>query len=363
MQTNILVEELRVSLDSPDGDLLRQQIADGYIPPDDTDLPDLSLHTMLNNEKSVLEKGEAERRRVVSDMIKYVLRNNLSSNFADVRAVSFSRRSRGCLSDSIGVSPTTDMGGAQYLPQHQVSANVSSLNVVSDITDYIAFLHAEGASRDTSDFRVWHARLLVLLISSKAEAVAVSTLVRFGANMVIVTTILEFMRQLECTLITADCIGYDILKQATNEELRKLTAVLERSKVVEAKEDIVAGLSAEMQLQHYALAAAGRVDVMAYEEAKEVRAQISGDVFQYWESRKLRKSMMEGGKSGVDEDCEMTAGGASMSRDSDGDSDSDKKMLAVSRDSDGDSDKKMPAAKGSTAGKAVDSDDDDLITG
>ena len=359
-KTNSRAKELRVSLDSPDGDTLRQLVMGGYIPSNDPELLDLNVHNLLNNARAELKDGGAALERVVRDTIENIRTSGFvfpeKGRLASFSALSFSRRSPGPnISDGIGVSvgfSAADMNGAQHLPRHQGTTDVAALEIVSKITDNIAFLHAEAATRDSPEFQVWHAKLIVLLVLSKNPLpVAVSTLVRLGADMVIVTTILEFMRQLKCTLITANCIGYDVSKQAINEELRKLKTLFERSKVVEDKEGIIAGLpSAEMQLQHYDFAAAGRIDIMKYDEAKEVRKRVSGNVFEYTEYVKstTRKSMMEGGKSGAEEDHEMTA----------------------SSTSNHDSDKKMPAAKGSTAGKVEgkknsteDSDDDDSITG
>lgn len=173
------------------------------------------------------------------------------------------------------------MGGAQNLPCRQVTANLAGIKVTNNITDSIVFIHAEAVSRDSPQFQEWHARLLVLLIKSGVKpVVVVSTLVRLGANELIVTTILEFIQQLESSLITADCIGYSATKQASNETQRKLKTHIERSLLVENKEDVIGELSKELQVKHYALAAAGRINVMRYGVARSLRAQVSGEVLQ-----------------------------------------------------------------------------------
>ena len=319
-ETNKRAQSIRDSLESSAGDKLRQQAKTGYIATNDIRLPDLDVHTRLNEAISDLGKGGEKRGRIIADIIKHVrgLRIQLHSDLANVQAISFTRRSQGAImSDGIGESDkVTDMNGAQDLPIRQVSATVSALEVVRDIKDGIVFMHAESVSRDSELFNEWHAKLLVLLILSRTPlAVAVSTLVRFGAPMVIVTTILEFMQQLKSTLITADCIGYDALKQATKEETRKLERMIEQSKVAEAKEDIIlTELSAEKQLQHYALETVSRINAMLYEGAQLLRAKVSGNVLAYRKSisRSSRRAMMEGGSS-VMEDSMMSAA-ASMAR-------------------------------------------------
>ena len=298
-KTNALAKKYRDGLDSEDntGEMIRELVKSGY--KGVTNIPSYGLHTRLNNVIDELDKGGDELRHIVSDMIKSVQESGgkLPLHWVNAEAICCTRRSPGGNSTGIGESEgVRDMGGAQSLPCRQVTANLAGLKVVNNITSDILFIHAEAVSRDSIQFQEWHARLLVLLIKSGVKpVVVVSTLVRLGANELIVTTILEFIQQLQATLITADCIGYSATKQASNETKRKLKTHIERSLLVEKKEDVIGELSKELQVKHYALAAAGRINVMMYGVARSLRAQVSGEVLQALDSRTVgaKRARME----------------------------------------------------------------------
>ena len=259
------------------GDGIRQLIKDGVA--DGRGIPDVGMLSMLNDAMPELKKGGHKQEEAVAGIIKCVrekaqtMNIELSPNLARAKAVSFTRRSPGhFVTKSIGDSANVVMGGAGTLPRHQAMMNLSVLNVVHNVQNDVVFIHAESVKRDMITFHEWHADLLVLLILSDMDPfVAASTLVRFGADIVIVTTILEFICQLKTTLVIADCIGYDVQELAKNEARRKLEIAIERSKLVEAKEDIISKLDEEEQRRHRVMTTVGNIHSLHYEEAKDLR--------------------------------------------------------------------------------------------
>ena len=260
-----------------DGDDIRRLVMDGFVA-DGSGIPDVDMLSMLKDAMPKLKEGGHKQEEAVAGMIESVRKKaqtmsmTLSPNLARAKAVTFTRRSGGGSSHSIGDSANVVMGGARTLPRHQVVMNLSALDVMHKVQNDVVFIHAESVRRDRTTFHEGHANLLVLLILSDMNPfVAASTLVRFGADIVIITTVLEFIRQLETTLVIADCIGYDVKELAKNENRRKLKSVIERSELVETKEDIISKLDEEEQRRHRVMTTVGAIKSLCYEEAQELQ--------------------------------------------------------------------------------------------